>query len=39
MTAIEKKINSNLNENPDLINVFDRTTDHPMIRKFSFIPF
>jgi len=37
MPMVERKININLN-NPDLINVFDRTIDHPMIRKFSLVP-
>ena len=35
MSAVERKININLNKNPDLINIFDRTIDHPMIRKFN----
>ena len=39
MPAVERKIKPNLNKNPDLINVFDRTIDHPMIIKFSFVPF
>ena len=39
MSAVEQKININLNKNPGLIKVFDRTIDHPMIRKLSFVPF
>ena len=39
MTAIERKININLNKNPDLGNVFDRTIENPLIRKLSFVPF
>ena len=38
MSAAERKLNIKLHKNPDLINVFDRTIDHPMIRKFSFLP-
>ena len=38
MSAVERKININLNKNPDLINTFDGAIDHPMIRRFSFIP-
>ena len=37
MSSVERKININLNKNPDLINIFDRTIDHPMIRKFRFV--
>ena len=39
MSAVERKTNINLNKNPNLKNVFDRTIDHPKIRKFSFVPF
>ena len=39
MSAVERKINITLNKNPDLINLFDRTIDYPMNRKFNFVPF
>ena len=38
MCAVERRINILLHKNPDLINSFDRTIDHPLIRKFSYVP-
>ena len=38
MSAVEQQINLILHKNPHLINSFCRTIDHPMIRKFSYIP-
>ena len=35
----ERKINFNIAKNPHLINVLDRKKNHPLIRKYSHIPF
>jgi len=37
MPMVERKINMNIAKNPHLINALDRSIDHPMIRKFSYV--
>ena len=39
MSMGERQINFNIARNPGLINTLDRTKNHPLIRKFSHIPF
>ena len=39
MHAIEWKINALINKNPNLIIKLDRSKAHPLIRKFSHVPF
>ena len=38
MPMVERKININIARNLYLVNAFDRHIDHPMIRKFSYVP-
>ena len=38
-TMLEWAINIKLAKNPELINSFDRSKYHPLIRKYSHIPF
>ena len=35
MSMAERQINFNIANNPPLINTFDRTKNHPLIRKYS----
>ena len=35
----ERKINLNIAKNPHLMNSLDRNKNHPLIRKYSHIPF
>ena len=35
----ERRTISNIAKNPHLINTLDRTKNHPLIRKYSYIPF
>ena len=39
MPAVERKINMNIAKNPQLINSVDRNKNHPLIIKYSLIPF
>ena len=39
MDMCERKINMNLAKNPELINVLDGGKNHPLIGKYSQIPF
>ena len=39
MPMVEKRINFIIAKNPKLINSLDRNKNHPLIRKFSHIPF
>ena len=39
MRMCERKINLNIAQNPELMNVLDRNKIHPLIRKYSHIPF
>ena len=39
MQAIELKLNMIIAKNPQLINTLDRNTNHPLIKKYSHIPF
>ena len=39
MRMCEREININIAENPLLINSLDRNKNHPLIRKYSHIPF
>ena len=39
MSMCERKINMNIAKNPQLINSLDRNKNHPLIRKYSHIPF
>ena len=39
MSMVEKQINFIIAKKPHLINTLDRTKNHPLIRKFSNIPF
>ena len=39
MHMCERKINLKVARNPQLINSLDRNKNHPLIRKFSHIPF
>ena len=39
MSMVERQINFNIAKNPHLINTLDRTINHPLIRKFSYMPF
>ena len=35
MSMLERRINYIINKNPELIKVFDRNKNHPLIRKYS----
>ena len=37
MSMLERRINFIINKNPELINIFDRNKNHPLIRKYSHI--
>ena len=37
MPMVERRINFIINQNPELINIFDRNKNHPLIRKYSHI--
>ena len=39
ITMVERQINFNIAKNPQLINTLDRTINHPLIIKYSHIPF
>ena len=39
MSMLDRRINFIIAKNPDLINKLDRTKHHPLIRKYSHIPF
>ena len=39
MQMCERNINMNIAKNPELINSLDRNNNHPLIRKYSHIPF
>ena len=39
MPMFERRINFVIAKNPKLINSLDRNTNHPLIRKYSHIPF
>ena len=39
MHAVEREINMNIAKNPPLISLLDRSKNHPLIRKYSHIPF
>ena len=39
MSMIERRLNINIAKDPSLIKSFGRTTSHPLIRKYSHIPF
>ena len=37
MSMLERRINMIIAKNPQLINVLDRSKNHPLIRKYSHI--
>ena len=37
MSMLERRINFIINKNPELINNLDRSKNHPLIRKYSYI--
>ena len=39
MQAIELRLNMIIAKNPQLINALDRNKNHPLIRKYSHLPF
>ena len=39
MPMVERRINFIIAKNPQLINSLDRNKNHPLIRKYSHIPF
>ena len=39
MQLIERRLNKNTAKNPQLINALNRGKDHPLIRKYTDIPF
>ena len=39
MQAVERKINMCIAKKPQLINSLNRNKNHPLIRKYSYIPF
>ena len=39
MSMCERKINMIIGKNPKLINSFDQNKNHPLVRKYSHIPF
>ena len=39
MPMVERRINYIIARNPQLINILDRNKNHPLIRKYSHIPF
>ena len=36
---VERSINITISKNPQLINFFGRTKNHPLVRRYSCIPF
>ena len=39
MSMVERRINNDTAKNPRLINSFDRNKNHPLLGKYSHIPF
>ena len=39
MSMCERQTNMNFARNPKMINSLDRNINHPLIRKYSYIPF
>ena len=39
MCALEWKLDAMINKNKNLINELDRSENHPLVRKFSNVPF
>ena len=39
MSMLERRINYIINKNPQLINALNRNKNHPLIRKYNYIPF
>ena len=39
MHAVELRLNLIIAKNPQLVNLLDRNKNHPLIRKYSVIPF
>ena len=39
MSMLERRINMIIAKNPQLINLFNRNKNHPLLRKYSHIPF
>ena len=39
MSMVERRIKIFIAKNPELIKNFDRNKNHPLIRKYSHIPF
>ena len=39
MHMVELKLNMNFAKNPQMINSLDRSKNHPLIRKYSHVPF
>ena len=39
MQMVELKLNMIIDENPQLINALDRIVNHPLVRKYGYIPF
>ena len=39
MSMLERKINFIISKNPQLINALNRYKNHPIIRKYNYIPF
>ena len=39
MSMVERRMNFIIATNPKLINTLDRNKNHPLIRKYSHIPF
>ena len=39
MSMCDRKINMNFARNPQLINSINRNKNHPLIRKYSHVPF
>ena len=39
VNKVERRININIAKNPQLVKLFDRNKNHPLVRKYSHIPF
>ena len=39
MSMVERQIIFNIAKNPEFINMLDRNKNHPLIRKYSHLPF
>ena len=39
MSMLERRMNYIINKNPQLINALNRNKNHPLIRKYNYIPF